>query len=217
VDFKIAILIDGGFFHYQAKRMLGSLPENNHIVQFARACARANEHIFRIFYYNAYPYGQKLKNPLSGAVYPDSGFVGKRNKQFDDLAEENLLAFRKGNIRFGGWKIKDRAAEEMISGKRAGPLMADDLRPDFKQKSVDIKIGLDVAWLSSRRIVDRMVLVTGDTDFVPAMKHARREGVQVVIMEFPGHHLSRVLREHSDEHREISYSETFGFKLADLP
>ncbi|MEB3102917.1 NYN domain-containing protein [Ferviditalea candida] len=40
----------------------------------------------------------------------------------------------------------------------------------------------NVAWLSSRNTVDKIILVTGDTDLVPAMKFARREGVQVVIV-----------------------------------
>ena len=45
-----------------------------------------------------------------------------------------------------------------------------DITPNFEQKAVDIKIGLDIAWLSSKRIVDALALVTGDTDFIPAMK-----------------------------------------------
>lgn len=49
-------------------------------------------------------------------------------------------------------------------------------------KRVDMKIGLDVAWLASKGIVDRIILVTADTDFVPAMKFARREGVQVLLV-----------------------------------
>lgn len=52
---------------------------------------------------------------------------------------------------------------------------------NFTQKGIDMKIGLDVAWLSIKRVVDRIVLCTGDRDFVPAMKLARREGVQVVL------------------------------------
>lgn len=52
---------------------------------------------------------------------------------------------------------------------------------NLTQKGIDMEIGLDVAWLATKRIVDRIVLCTGDRDFVPAMKLARREGVQVVL------------------------------------
>jgi uncharacterized LabA/DUF88 family protein len=44
-----------------------------------------------------------------------------------------------------------------------------------------MKIGLDMAWLSSKRIVDKIIIVSNDTDFVPAMKFARREGVLVYV------------------------------------
>ena len=76
------------------------------------------------------------------------------------------------------------------------------IRPDIRQKRVDIKIGLDVAWLASRRIVDRIAPVTGDTDFVPAMKFARQEGVQVVLVTLgPRPHPDLI--EHADEVRPV--------------
>jgi uncharacterized LabA/DUF88 family protein len=76
--------------------------------------------------------------------------------------------------------------------------------PEIKQKHVDIKIGLDVAWLASRRIVDRIALVTADTDFIPAMKFARREGVQVILVPL-GQKPARSLAEHADEVRHFDF------------
>lgn len=61
-----------------------------------------------------------------------------------------------------------------------------------------------------------MILVTGDTDFIPAMKHARREGVQVAIVEFPQarSRLASHLKEHSDECRKVEFDTDAGiFKL----
>ena len=49
------------------------------------------------------------------------------------------------------------------------------------QKGVDIRIGLDIAWISLKRVVDVIVLVTGDSDFVPVMKFARKEGLKVIL------------------------------------
>jgi uncharacterized LabA/DUF88 family protein len=74
------------------------------------------------------------------------------------------------------------------------------IRPEIRQKRVDIKIGLDVAWLASRRIVDRIALVTADTDFVPAMKFARREGVQVILVPLDQKPRPELV-EHADEVR----------------
>ena len=61
------------------------------------------------------------------------------------------------------------------------------------QKGVDIRIGLDIAWISLKRVVDVLVLVTGDSDFVPVMKFARKEGLKVYL-ETMGHQSSRQLR-----------------------
>lgn len=61
-----------------------------------------------------------------------------------------------------------------------------------------MKIGLDVAWLSSKGIVERIILVIADRDFIPAMEFVRREGVQVVLVTM-GHALvKRELKVHAD-------------------
>ena len=46
-----------------------------------------------------------------------------------------------------------------------------------------MRIGIDVATLSLKRIVDRIILISGDIDMVPAVKLARREGIQVVLVQ----------------------------------
>ncbi|MFO7579920.1 MAG: NYN domain-containing protein [Nitrosomonas halophila] len=51
----------------------------------------------------------------------------------------------------------------------------------LRQKGVDMRIGLDIASLSLKRQVDTIVLVSGDSDFVPAAKLARREGVDFIL------------------------------------
>jgi uncharacterized LabA/DUF88 family protein len=44
-----------------------------------------------------------------------------------------------------------------------------------------VKLALDIASLAYKRLVDRIVLVTGDSDFVPAAKLARHEGIDVIL------------------------------------
>ena len=51
----------------------------------------------------------------------------------------------------------------------------------IKQKGVDMKIGIDIASLAYKKQVDRIVLIAGDSDFVPAAKLARREGIDFVL------------------------------------
>jgi len=44
-----------------------------------------------------------------------------------------------------------------------------------------MRVGLDIASVSYKRQVDQIVLVAGDSDFVPAAKLARREGVDFIL------------------------------------
>ena len=44
-----------------------------------------------------------------------------------------------------------------------------------------MKIGVDIASLAYKRQVDKIVLISCDSDFVPAAKLARREGIDFVL------------------------------------
>ena len=105
------------------------------------------------------------------------------------------FAVRRGVLRSSGWKLGKRALQALSQNPR--PLVANDLVPDLKQKGVDMRIGLDIAWLSIKRIVESVVLITGDSDFVPAMKVSRKEGI-VVYLETLGHSVFNELRVHAD-------------------
>lgn len=60
-----------------------------------------------------------------------------------------------------------------------------------------MRLGLDIASLTLKGRVGTIVLVAGDSDFVPAMKFARREGAQVWLVTL-GHSVRPEMLEHSD-------------------
>ncbi len=60
-------------------------------------------------------------------------------------------------------------------------LTPDDLKLGLRQKGVDMRIGIDITTLTLKSQVDTIILVTGDSDFVPAAKVARREGVEFLL------------------------------------
>ncbi|MBN9305065.1 hypothetical protein [Devosia sp. 67-54] len=62
---------------------------------------------------------------------------------------------------------------------------------------MDLRIGLDIARLSLRQLVRVLVVVTGDSDMIPAFKFARREGVRVYL-DHMGHGVKRDLKAHTD-------------------
>ncbi len=66
-----------------------------------------------------------------------------------------------------------------------------------KQKGVDMRIGLDIASLSLKKLVQKIVLISGDSDFVPAAKLARREGIHFVLDPM-GNQIKPDLEEHID-------------------
>ena len=78
-------------------------------------------------------------------------------------------------MHFRGWR--------RIRWDQQKPLDDSDYKPNYEQKGVDMQIGLDIATFSYERTVERIILVTGDTDFIPAMKMAHRSGLQVVLVQ----------------------------------
>jgi uncharacterized LabA/DUF88 family protein len=51
----------------------------------------------------------------------------------------------------------------------------------LRQKGVDMRIGLDIASITLKKQADTIILISGDSDFVPAAKLARREGVEFIL------------------------------------
>lgn len=55
----------------------------------------------------------------------------------------------------------------------------------FKQKGVDIQLAVDLVRLSLSGKIDHAVMVTGDSDFVPAIEAAQDAGISVVLFHHP--------------------------------
>ncbi len=96
------------------------------------------------------------------------------------------------------WRLKDGKLKQLLDGGLAFQALTDE---DFEygtvQKGVDMRIGLDIASLSFKRQVDQIVLIAGDSDFVPAAKLARREGIDFVLDPL-WHSVHPLLYEHVD-------------------
>ena len=44
-----------------------------------------------------------------------------------------------------------------------------------------MRIGVDIASVTFKKQVNRIILISGDSDFVPAAKQARREGTDFIL------------------------------------
>ena len=69
-----------------------------------------------------------------------------------------------------------------LKGKiQISDLQEDDVQLSINQKMVDTKIGLDIATITLKKQADQIILISGDSDFVPASKLARTEGVDFIL------------------------------------
>lgn len=75
----------------------------------------------------------------------------------------------------------------------------------FRQKRVDILIAVDIVRMSSNRQIDRVVLIAGDSDLVPAIEAARDAGV-VVTLYYSPNSVHNELMQSCDERVEITHN-----------
>ena len=75
----------------------------------------------------------------------------------------------------------------MNGSKTVDDLDSTDFELNLEQKGVDMRIGLDIAQLAFKKQVDKIILIAGDSDFVPAAKLARREGIDFILDPLGAH------------------------------
>jgi uncharacterized LabA/DUF88 family protein len=191
---KVAVLIDGG--HLRVLRRLAHKAYNPDYVELvAHACVQApDEELLRVLYYDCAPYNGDVVLPVSG----NTKTFQKPDTWLRNLAKKDYFAVRRGVLKFRGWKPRTVPTP-------AQPPSDADFVADFEQKGVDMRIGLDVATFSATRAVDRLILMTNDTDCVPAMKHARKAGLQVALIAMTGTTPATELVMHSDFRRVVGW------------
>lgn len=169
----------------------------DYIEKVGHACALADELIHRILYYDCRPYEGEARQPVSRTKKAFSG----SDAWLHELSRKDLFAIRMGVLKFRGFVLK----QAKIPFTPTAPLTDADFEAKFEQKGVDMRIGLDMATLSANHSVDLIALLSNDTDCIPAMKHARRAGLQVAIITMPGSHVAPELLAHSDFRRNIQW------------
>lgn len=191
---KTAILIDGGFYRKRAKYLWGEKSAEDRAKELEAYCMAhlhqkdggQNRQLYRIFYYDCAPIGRRsVYHPLT-----------KKNVDLDKsntytwttVFLEELKRRRKFAIRLGElseqmhYNLRPDVTKKLLQGK----LSLDELTEnDFvfvtQQKGVDMRIGIDIASMTYKHQIDQIILIAGDSDFVPAAKMARREGIDFIL------------------------------------
>ena len=205
---KVAILVDGGFYRKRANQLFGI--KNAHdraeeLEQYCRAHLRQNNtdtYLYRIFYYDCPPCKKNIFHPFlnRNINLGKSELFEWMNSFINILKSKRKFAIRLGRLsdNEASYVLKTDIVKALFSGKKA---LADvnefDFLLDIKQKTMDMKLGTDIASMALKKQVDQIILIAGDSDFVPAAKLARREGVDF-ILDPMGQKINEDLNEHID-------------------
>jgi uncharacterized LabA/DUF88 family protein len=199
MSISYAILLDGGFLRRKLntrKARLDAARVRVFTDQVGRLPCLHGMRLHRIYFYDAKPLETISTIPLGGRQvdFGASRTAAQSKRLQAALMREPFFALRFGELFHEGWRLK----RGILSHNDVRvEIEADDLEPDIRQKGVDMRIGLDIASLTLKRQAQVIVLVTADSDFVPAMKFARREGAQLFLITL-GHGIRAGMREHAD-------------------
>ncbi len=195
MDAKTAVLVDGEFYLKRFRKVdqkgnSASPEEVARALSWAalahlRKQGRKRNQLYRIFFYDCPPMDRVLHNPLSqrGYNYRKTDRAQFRLAIHEALRKQRKVALRLGRMApHGSWHLKEDRLKLLLRGKiEIDSLTENDLYYDCRQKEVDMKIGLDIASLTYKGLVDQLILISGDSDFVPAAKLARREGIDFIL------------------------------------
>ena len=143
-------------------------------------------HLYRIFYYDCPPVDKNAYHPL----LKKSINLGKTDAYnwainfFKELKHQRKFALRLGRMSENQiyYNLKFDAVKKLLNGTLSlENLTETDFAINLEQKGVDMKIGIDISSLAFKNQVDQIILISGDSDFVPAAKQARREGIDFIL------------------------------------
>lgn len=141
--------------------------------------------LYRIFFYDCAPLKKRVQFPVSKKPldFGTSNVAKLRDQIHGELHKQRKLALRLGRLNDGlsGWKPTAEAVKRWLASPNDFNPSDDDFVYDITQKGVDMRLGLDVASMAFKKQINQLILVAADADFVPAVKLARREGIDVVL------------------------------------
>lgn len=179
--FRLAIFVDGAYLDKVAQKNdvwvdYEKLSSEIH----SRVSARTPDapvDLLRTYYYNGLPYQSDHPSEREKEHFQ------RRRRFYDVLERLPSFAVRLGVVKYRG---KNKQG-----------------RPIYQQKQVDLLLGLDFALLSSKRSITHAAVVTGDSDMVPALEVAQREGIAVWLFTGEPHSRARELWQTADERVEL--------------
>jgi uncharacterized LabA/DUF88 family protein len=148
---RIAVFIDAGF----VDKVANAFGIRFDYGKLAKHVASDGK-LIRAFFYFCRPY-------RSSPPTTDENERYNKHQQFiSRLQQMDRFELREGRLHYRG---KDQQTG----------------RPIFEQKRVDVMMALDLVRVARSNQFQRAILLTGDSDFVPAINMAKDEGLEVVL------------------------------------
>lgn len=207
-DVKTAILVDGGFYRKRAHYHWGEKTPKERADELQNYCMKLLKNrkeyrqLYRIFYYDCPPINKKVYHPLLGKVKD----LGKSDEYkwatefYSELRCKRKFAIRLGTLseNTAQYILKPDVVKKLINHTiTIDDLTESDFQFHVEQKGVDMRIGVDIISMALKKQVDQIILISGDSDFVPAAKQGRREGLDVILAPM-GATIKPDLHEHID-------------------
>ena len=197
----VAILVDGGFYTRRAKTLWGDQSAKDSANILHQYCMKhlvhtemrkpVRDNLYRIFYYDCPPMERNVYHPLLKkdiSMKKQSLYTWMTDFQ-NELRSKRKVALRLGRLSDNdiGYCLTMKASKKLANGSlTVDQLSEDDFFLNVRQKGVDMRIA-------------------GDSDFVPAAKLARREGIDFLLNPMFSN-ISDDLNEHIDGICNIKYS-----------
>jgi uncharacterized LabA/DUF88 family protein len=157
---KVAILVDGMYLQHACNLFQTGRVDPTKLPEIL---LRKGETHYRTYWFDALPYVPK---------------VGATKKQVDRKTEKSRY--------FEALRYKEgiHVEEGYVSPKRTTCLNCHSELQVPVQKMVDVKMSVRLVELAWSKIVDKIVLLTGDADLIPAVDAAEKSGTTIRIAFF---------------------------------
>jgi len=149
---RIAVFIDGGYLEKIIKNEFGEVT-----IDFSRLVEAlvGGRELLRTYYYNCLPY---QSNP---PTREESERFARKERFFSYLRRLPRFSVRLGKLAYRG--------------------VGADGQKEFEQKGIDTLLSIDMVNLAATKQVSNIILLAGDSDYIPAVEVVRTHGVGVIL------------------------------------
>lgn len=174
---SVAFFIDGSYLdHVLQEVAMGRRVNYRALISTIVDSAGGDRDIIRIYYYHCLPYQDHPPTPEQSERF------GRMQRFFRALQRTPRFEVREGRLAYRGLNSQGN--------------------PIFEQKRIDLLLGIDLVLHSAKRSIDEAFIIAGDSDFIPAIRTAKSEGVVVYLIHGANPHDD--LLDEVDERIEIT-------------